>query len=272
VSKKKILFVGDRDSPPFRTVVGWLESGGTLRCLTSISAAQLACRDDPPHLIVIGQLRPGEFTSEEVERLHREAPLARLVALLGSWCEGETRTGTPWPGVTRLYWHQLTARAVQELIGARSGKWALPRTSTDVERLMSYTPIRQVNQGLIVVRSESHLSFDALSDALVLAGYAAVRVRGNEPFAAVGTVAGIWDCTLSICEDREPLTRFVDQLRPAPVIGLLGFPRDDDRQAALECGVRLILGKPLVVEDLVNELLSQSACPQRRGAELRNSA
>src|SRR5262245_46214259 len=59
-----------------------------------------------PDLILLVASRPGRFSAAEVEALHRRAPLARLVALLGTWCEGEVRSGHPWPGVNRIYAHQ----------------------------------------------------------------------------------------------------------------------------------------------------------------------
>jgi hypothetical protein len=60
-----------------------------------------------PELIVMAQSRPGTVQSEDVERLRRRAPLAGVVSLAGSWCEGETRTGRPLPSAVRLYWYEF---------------------------------------------------------------------------------------------------------------------------------------------------------------------
>ena len=58
---------------------------------------------------------PGQFSCEAIDRIRTRAPLARLVGLLGSWCEGEVRSGQPWPGTIRIYAHQWPGRAEQEL-------------------------------------------------------------------------------------------------------------------------------------------------------------
>ncbi|MFM7073296.1 MAG: hypothetical protein ACKO38_16030, partial [Planctomycetota bacterium] len=52
-----------------------------------------------PELIVGFQNRPGQWREEELHVLAGRWPLAVMVSLLGSWCEGEPRTGRPLPGV-----------------------------------------------------------------------------------------------------------------------------------------------------------------------------
>jgi hypothetical protein len=84
-----------------------------------------------PDLILLVASRPGRFSAAEVEALHHRAPLARIVGLLGSWSEGEVRSGHPWPGVTRIYAHQWQARLPREL-----ATWQ-PRTASQIDRLLS---------------------------------------------------------------------------------------------------------------------------------------
>ena len=52
-----------------------------------------------PALVVIGQTWPGEIGRPQLMRLRQAAPLTRICGLFGSWCEGETRSGQPWPGL-----------------------------------------------------------------------------------------------------------------------------------------------------------------------------
>src|SRR5262245_51191431 len=75
----------------------------------------LSTQPREPELIVLTQSRPGEVSCEAVDRLRSAAPLSRLVGLLGSWCEGEVRSGHPWPAVERVYWHQWPAWLVREM-------------------------------------------------------------------------------------------------------------------------------------------------------------
>ena len=108
----RVLLIGDEHHPEFRAATDWLREHTELIVAATGDDArgELARRrgvDDGPPLepdvMVVAQSRPGQFAAQDLEQLLGLAPLARLVALLGSWCEGETRTGHPWPGVMRLF-------------------------------------------------------------------------------------------------------------------------------------------------------------------------
>ena len=90
---------------------------GTVEGFLGIEMAEAALCEGKvmPDLIVIAQTFPGQFSHQAVERLRRLAPLARVVGLMGSWCDGEMRTGSPWPAVVRTYWRQWTARCHRQL-------------------------------------------------------------------------------------------------------------------------------------------------------------
>jgi hypothetical protein len=100
----------------------------------------MAAGEPLPDVIVVAQARPGEFSHQAVDRLRRLAPLARIVGLMGSWCEGEMRSGSPWPASARVYWHQWPARCGGELGHLARGvpsSWSLPITATEEERLLA---------------------------------------------------------------------------------------------------------------------------------------
>lgn len=95
--------------------------------------------DDEPDLCVLLASRPGEFSQAAVDRIRRAAPLARIVGLLGAWCEGEARSGHLWPAVPRIYWHRWQEWFQGELAtltAGRCGTLSLPLTTTDEERLL----------------------------------------------------------------------------------------------------------------------------------------
>ncbi len=81
---------------PWKTLLGQLES---------ISApgdsGQLLVTD----LIVVGQIRRGQYPQAEFDRIRQTLPLAAVVVVYGPWCEGETRSGRPLQGVTRIPVH-----------------------------------------------------------------------------------------------------------------------------------------------------------------------
>ena len=116
-----VLLIGDVESAEFRAALAGRDAEGysveaflkneprfevqtaetIARALSGVASGEFV-----PDLIVLAQTRPGQFSADEVDRLRRATPSARLSGLLGSWCEGEARSGTPWPGVMRTYWHQ----------------------------------------------------------------------------------------------------------------------------------------------------------------------
>src|SRR5262245_27178576 len=94
-----VQICGDADYRDFGDAIA------LLRAEAKLNEAAGAC----PELIVVAQSRPGTFALDRVVSLRQRAPLAGVVGLLGSWCEGETRTGRTWPGVERLYWYEFPA-------------------------------------------------------------------------------------------------------------------------------------------------------------------
>lgn len=258
---KHLIILGDWARPIFRPAVEWLSARFEVRRFQTVSAAQAACDSDPPDVIVLAQSRPGQFSLADVERLHAAAPLSRLIALLGVWCEGETRTGQPCPGVTRVYWHQFVARLGNSEDPLNEPSWSLPRTSTDAERLFLATSSYRAQGGLIVIGTEDALTFDTLGEALADGGFATMRVRRGERFRSVGAIGGIWDCSASVTEDQADLERFVGQLAPSPVLSIVGFPRPSDFTAATAAGAAGVLGKPFLVADLLAEVSQLMGMP-----------
>src|SRR5689334_21081356 len=97
--RPNVRLIGAEAHPDFRDAVATLRE----------SAQFVAAEAGQVELVVVAQSRPGAVPFGEVERVMRAAPLAGVVALLGSWCEGEARTGRPWRGVQRLYWYEFPA-------------------------------------------------------------------------------------------------------------------------------------------------------------------
>ncbi len=158
VRQPALWWIGDTESaeiaPAYRDIQAWeAQQLGMFRTLPTATAALTALTRDPaPGLILLAASRPGEVTHEEIEALQQRAPLTRLLALLGSLCEGEQRTGRPWPGVLRYYWHQWTWRLKPLLqrwldrhmsIAAEPARddapfaWELPLTATEDERCLA---------------------------------------------------------------------------------------------------------------------------------------
>lgn len=252
-----VLLVGDARRGEFREARASLEALVHTTCAADLdqAAALIDSGLRAPELIVLAQSRPGEFSAAAVDRLRMAAPLARLVALLGSWCEGEMRTGHPLPGAIRVYWHQWLPRFQQDLERIRRGWcpiWGLPATAGEDERLLlakglPLTP----RQGLVVIAARQFAMADWLSATCRLASYATVWLQPSRPVRIEGAVALLWDGDDGRHRRGAELERLRAELGPLPILALLDFPRIGDRDGVLAAGATVILSKPLLVDDLL---------------------
>ncbi len=246
-----VQLLGDVCHPDFRDAIGMLLAEGEI--------ADTAVKS--PELIVIAQSRPGAIHANRIEALRRAAPLAGIVALVGSWCEGETRTGHPWPGVERLYWYEFPAWWRRQLALRAAGRcpdWARPEHSR--LRTLARDPIVGApRHGLVILRALHRDAASALADVLHRAGFATAWQSKNGSSNTIrGAAVGIWDGgQLNDCE-AEDLSRFCGQLArgAAPVIATLDFPRRDSADWAQELGAAVVLGKPWINAELVETLQS----------------
>jgi hypothetical protein len=248
-SPPHIQLIGDIGHPDFRDAVSLLRS-------ESRPTAWLQTR---PELIVIAQSRPDAFLAEEVNHLRRAAPLAGIVALLGSWCEGETRTGRPWPGVARIYWYEFPAwwrRQLQLRTAYHCPDWARAATQLPRKCVPGHP---QPRPGLIVLRTPSRDNADALAEALSHANHSTTWQRHVQPRAYTrGAIAGIWDGGQLNDAEASDLAEFCTQMsrEGAPVLAMLDFPRRDGVNQGYEAGAAAILGKPYLNCDLIATLES----------------
>lgn len=275
---KRVLLLGDYGHADFREAVDWISQHTVLSLASTVAeAAERLLLAPSIDVAIIAQSEPDQFTSGDVERLHVASPLTRLVALLGSWCEGEMRTGRPWPGVLRIYWHQWQARMTPELMAAErsaSSVWQLPRTATVDERLaatVEHLPVEQSSKGMVAIHCRSAAMYQGLRDACRLGGYASVWFPPNHAPQASGAVAAIWDGISGEDCRVERLRDVVHLHSGAPVMVLLDFVRRQDRAVARAAGAAAILAKPVLVADLLWQLDSAVAA-RRPGVDQRDAA
>ncbi len=252
-----VLLTGDYQHREFCDAVGWLDQHADLNKIDEVDDAlsHLSHCEMPPEIIVVAQSRPGQFAPSAIERLHKASPLSRLVALLGSWCEGETRTGHPWPGVVRVYWHQWLPRCAEEFQRLSSGGpavWNLPRTVSDAEQLL-YATVRPRSSRaeLIAIHADRFAEFDALSDACQSSGFATVWLAAFQAQYVHGAAAIIWDGTSCDPAEAERLSSLATMMNPTPIIAVLAFPRLEDRDRALQAGAAAVVSKPFLLNDLL---------------------
>ncbi len=254
--RQSVLLIGDSSHGEFDEPRNWLEEHCDLRRATGLDdACDLLYRTGAPHVVLFAQSRPGQFSQSDVERIHARSPLSRLVVLLGSWCEGEMRTGRPWSGVVRVYWHQWAARMIPELAPGtadQSTVWRLPRTASGTEQLAHAAEGDwRCGRGLILIHTRLFCDYQAYSDICTAGGYASFWAQSDGPSFVTGATAVI--CTAIGGDPRE--AEFVGWLArryaPAPLVALLDFLRGDDRRRMHDAGAVAVLAKPFLVGDLL---------------------
>lgn len=260
-----ILILGDVRCAELTRAVENLAKRAEVACVAELPDALqwLAARPAaPPQVIMVAESRPGAVDPAILERLHCAAPLARLAALLGSWSEGQLRSGHPWPGVLRTYWHQAELRfAAQVRQGGCPAGWDLPRVATDADRLLHELPpaAQPLGRGFIAVRAAQLATYESLSDGLGAAGYATVWWRAPEPLHVSNLAAVVWDLEHAGPEPLRLLAqqRSIATARSLPWLALLGFPRVADMQQLDSLGITRCLAKPFLLTDLWRALEPQ---------------
>jgi len=255
-----ILLLGDTDRSEYCQARDALTRSGRVIGFPRPEAAEAALeqRRLVPDVIVVARSYPDQFSYEAIDRLRRLAPLARVLVLLGSWCEGEMRTGQPWPGVVRTYWHQWPPRSAQQFDrmgrGARCA-WALPVTATEEERLLltAEEPVAD-RQGLIAIHARSFEMADWLSAACRSCGLSTVWLRPPRPARVEGPTAVLFDGSDGRDGEVREIERLSTLFAPAPVIALLDFPRIETYRRLLDAGAAAVVSKPFHIEDLFWEL------------------
>jgi CheY-like chemotaxis protein len=216
-----------------------------------------------PALLVIGQTWPGEIGQPELMRLRQAAPLARICGLFASWCEGETRSGRPWPGAWRVFghqWPQRGARQLAALAAPAKSVWSLPVTATAEEQLLAEIealarriaalPHRPAERGTIAIVAPAAETGSALAGACLALGYQAVVWREPPASGKLAAAALLWDTQ----SDRAARADVVESLRRAgggaTIVALLGFPRPEEIERAKAAGVAAVISKPFLLADL----------------------
>jgi len=267
----RVLLIGRRQRGEFLATPAALQE----RCEVTWSATlpeALQSHSEHPDLqaILLLQSVPGEYRALHVDELRRRYPLARMVVVLGSWLQGETRTGRPLAGAIRIDWHRAEAVIDRELRAAtfpRLSPWALPATSTPDERaLVAAANLFEIPlSGLAVIAAGDRATGEALADVCAATGLATVQQRSSEPFDVRGASLGLWDGAAS-ATGMGQLRRLCERLDPSPVIALIDAPRRQEIRAATTHGAASVVGKPLMASDLlfaIRRVLSPAGSAER---------
>lgn len=266
-----VLFVGDAAWSEFREVNRWLAKQADVYPVpdAALAVKAIECGACLPQVILVAQRWPGEFSRRQFDRLRRLAPLARVIELMGSWCEGVQRSEETLPAKLPLAWHQAIARLAPEFDRATEGglpAWGLPATATDEERLLAAMPAldgrrQAAPRGLLAVHAANSETAAALCAAAAGYGFGAVWLRGRLDEHVAGAAAAIWDVRSRTVANAEGLAEWRAARGDAPIAALVDFPRVEDCELLIAAGATFVVSKPFWLADLFGRLTS--ACRLR---------
>lgn len=267
MSDPRILVSGDYWHADFRDVIGRFDVPVTLAPIDRLQSLA----DRTFDLVVLAQSRPDQIGCRVVEEIRDRFPLTPIVGLLGSWCEGSSRSGTPMPGVRRVYFHQWSGQFqnfVRQFQCNGITDWHQPATATSADQVLATqspdnklangrtsSPVDQSATVVIGVSATSHDQFSNLRDAIGAMDWQVCRL---DQAAGISATTPTPAC---LCVDgnseSEPLRERIVSLRKnypqVPMVLVLNFPRSQTAEMAAEFGVREIVSKPF---DLANLKLS----------------
>jgi CheY-like chemotaxis protein len=262
---RKIMFIGDPQQLEFRVPMQWFQANesrlaGDLReALNQIDGGVY------PAVVILGVAWPGGFSSSEVSALRRAAPLARVVALLGSWLEGESRTGQPLAGIPRVHWHQWPRLAdeIEKFQRQQPSVFSVPITARDDERWHhSSHDCSTDDRRNIAVVAKSRESAIAFVDLCAAQGWNGQWIRNITEQSLADFDMVLFDAQTGGLSEFALVSRIRSRNPELPIVVLQGFLRTDDESAWIQSGANAVIGKPFLIRDLL-DVIERSPAPLR---------
>ena len=127
-----VLAIGDATRSEFGKVLDSLQRLTNLRLVDEVPETS----DGDIDLIVFLQSYTKQFSVAAVDNLRRLLPLTPMVAVLGEWCRGELRTGSPLIGPFRVYADEWDETELLQFCDGNASLWTQPPTFGDDEAVL----------------------------------------------------------------------------------------------------------------------------------------
>ncbi len=182
----RTCWTGDIRFPAFQSILTEPDEVFSIVPPSLLESGQL---QPSPHVIVLAQSRRGQFRQDLVEKIWTHYPLAAIVNLLSSECEGDIRAGKALRGVVRVFWYDWPhewPRVRRQWLDNGCTHWHHPRTASVADRLTVGTmrtepttfglPPESIRVAILAPGGEAA---GALCDAVQMAGCVPVRYELN---------------------------------------------------------------------------------------------
>jgi len=254
----KVLLIGDYWHSDFHAITLNPACETTLVPIEQLSDEHLT--DPSFDLAILAAARRDQFSHEWVDSTRKKLAPTPLVAMLGSWCEGEQRSGEPWPGVQRVYWHQWRSRFdffLKQLASDQICDWHLPATASHADTVSNpnLKNIRKTtkHEQVVGISAVSEMHYQMVADALQFFETKHFWIehcqRNGTPIKQPSLIVVDGDSW------SPELTTRIDWLRhdikiDSPIVQLLNFPRRSDLSAQHTAGITEVVSKPFQLSDL----------------------
>lgn len=251
------LLIGDPQLADFRSAWASLQREDAFVALPSVSRALERIGEFVSiETVLIAPAFPDQFTVDEVFELQRHLPLARFFVVVGSWCEGEERSGRPWPGVRRIYAHQLINRIDCLKARPHDPNWQdepWPATlSADEQWLYRVERAPVTGDSLVAVCSDSSEGREVLAQAARTLGYRVLVTAPGRFVQSSDVAAVLLDVPGTGSPEPDDLKHLRRAFPAAALVALVSFPRPHEIQHWQDAGCRAVLGKPYLLHDLAS--------------------
>ena len=169
--------------------------------------------------------------------------------------EGELRTGKPLPGITRIPWYAWEARFLpawppSAAFAVHEQRQFKPELPSAPRPHPADRTGEQLVAAVVGVGSACQEMAQLIIAACETAGHVGRWIDRPGTSPAPVEVA-IWDDSSDARHAVIPIEIFAGEIAPAPIIATMSFPRIDDCERLSRFGVKFVLGKPLMIEDLL---------------------
>lgn len=256
----KILLTGDYWHADFQDLIRDNQNATTLLPIENL--LESANRDSDYSLIVIAQSRRNQFPNRLIEDLYLTRPQVPVVALSGSWCEGESRSGTPIPGLIRVYWHQWQGRLdsfCRQLASHQTATWQLPRTYSIADQILYDRRLSgaqfegELVIGISALTPNSHEMLKDVCDSARLESVWVDALADDEELEVEPAVI-LADGNSMTNHLVERIRRIRTRFPAAATIVTLNFPRRYDFDVAQREGILRVVSKPFILSDLHSQI------------------
>lgn len=229
--------------------------------------------------MVVARMDRAAASDSMLRQLATLFPNAEKTLLLGTDCEGEGRTGEPWPQFDRVYWHRWN-----QIVPA----WFADRTHpTPLQSARGHYPqptpfgSRALRQNIAVIATSQSLA-EGLLDAVAVRGHSVVWLPAMIPASVRNVDICLWDdsaaapTSTALWRERLAFSAWGPVRQRPRHAWLAGFPRVEDWAAARRAGVEGLISKPFtnqVIHDFIDHHLHAipGHSPNLRTEPLRTS-